>query len=203
MKNLFFLFLILTSFTIPILDDYEKEIIQFRHDLNADYMNPDKSPLDKALREKFREAGGHPFFEIDKNYRVEAKFKKHVDTITVKIPTSSERMAVFDKYGEATFKMNGKEYTVTIHQSHRSRTLEGYKDLLFFMFTDLTNGEETYGGGRYIDLKIPEGETIIIDFNKAYHPYCAFTYGYSCPVPPKENFMNASINAGIKLLELK
>ena len=203
MKNLLFLFLILTSFTIPFLDDYEKEIIQFRHDLNADYMNPDKSPLDKALREKFREAGGHPFFEIDKNYRIEAKFKKHIDTLTVKIPTSSERMAVFDKYGEATFKINEKEYTVTIHQSHRSRALEGYKDLLFFMFTDLTNGEETYGGGRYIDLKIPEGETIIIDFNKAYHPYCAFTYGYSCPVPPKENFMDESINAGIKLLELE
>ena len=99
--------------------------------------------------------------------------------------------------------MNGKEYTVTIHQSHRSREMEEYKDWLFFMFTDLTNGEETYGGGRYIDLRIPEGETIIIDFNKAYHPYCAFTYGYSCPVPPKENFMNAPITAGIKLLELK
>ena len=203
MKNLFLLFLLLTSFTIPFLDDYEMEIIQFRHDLNADYMNPEKSPLDEDLRDKFRKAGGHPFFEIDKNYRIEAKFKKHIDTLTVKIPTSSERMAVFDKYGEASFIMNGKEYTVTIHQSHRSREMEEYKDWLFFMFTDLTNGEETYGGGRYIDLRIPEGETIIIDFNKAYHPYCAFTYGYSCPVPPKENFMNASINAGIKLLELK
>lgn len=203
MKNLFLLFLLLTSFTIPFLDDYEMEIIQFRHDLNADYMNPEKSPLDEDLRDKFRKAGGHPFFEIDKNYRIEAKFKKHIDTLTVKIPTSSERMAVFDKYGEASFIMNGKEYTVTIHQSHRSREMEEYKDWLFFMFTDLTNGEETYGGGRYIDLRIPEGETIIIDFNKAYHPYCAFTYGYSCPVPPKENFMNAPITAGIKLLELK
>ena len=203
MKNLFLLFLLLTSFTIPFLDDYEMEIIQFRHDLNADYMNPEKSPLDEDLRDKFRKAGGHPFFEIDKNYRIEAKFKKHIDTLTVKIPTSSERMAVFDKYGEASFIMNGKEYTVTIHQSHRSREMEEYKDWLFFMFTDLTNGEETYGGGRYIDLRIPEGETIIIDFNKAYHHYCAFTYGYSCPVPPKENFMNAPITAGIKLLELK
>ena len=103
MKNLFLLFLLLTSFTIPFLDDYEMEIIQFRHDLNADYMNPEKSPLDEDLRDKFRKAGGHPFFEIDKNYRIEAKFKKHIDTLTVKIPTSSERMAVFDKYGEASF----------------------------------------------------------------------------------------------------
>ena len=203
MKNLLFLFVLLTSFTIHTLDEYQKEIIQFRQALNADYMSPEKSPLDSTLREKFRQAGGHPFFEINKNYRVEAKFKRHIDTLTVEIPTSSERMAIFDKYGEATFTLNGKEYTVTIHQSHRSREMEAYKDWLFFMFTDLTNGEETYGGGRYIDLRIPEGETIIIDFNKAYHPYCAFTYGYSCPVPPRENFMEDEITAGIKLLELK
>lgn len=201
--KIFFFFLILTSFTVVSLDDYQKEIIEYRQQLNADYMSPEKSPLDSMLREKFRKAGGHPFFEIDKNYSVEARFKKHIDTLTVEIPTSSKRMAVFDKYGEATFTLNEKEYTVTIHQSHRSREMEEYKDWLFFMFTDLTNGEQTYGGGRYIDLKIPEGETIIIDFNKAYHPYCAFTYGYSCPVPPRENFMDEQITAGIKLLELK
>ena len=103
MKNLLFLFLLLPSFTLHTLDDYQKEILEYRQQLNAKYMSPEKSPLDEKLREKFRQAGGHPFFEINKDYRVEAKFKKHIDTLTVEIPTSSERMAVFDKYGEATF----------------------------------------------------------------------------------------------------
>lgn len=61
---------------------------------------------------------------------------------------------------------------------------------------------ETYGGGRYIDLNIPAGKTIIIDFNKAYSPSCAYNYNYSCPIPPKENDLDIAITAGVKNLKL-
>jgi uncharacterized protein (DUF1684 family) len=69
---------------------------------------------------------------------------------------------------------------------------------LFLPFLDNTNGDTTYGGGRYIDLRIPEGDTIEIDFNKAYNPYCAYNSRYSCPIVPRENYLDTNIEAGVK-----
>ena len=63
---------------------------------------------------------------------------------------------------------------------------------------DNTNGEETYGGGRYIDLTIPEGDTLIIDFNKAYNPYCVYNKKYSCPLVPRQNYLRTKVRAGVK-----
>ena len=73
-----------------------------------------------------------------------------------------------------------------------------YFDYLFLPFLDLTNGKTTYSGGRYIDLRIPEGDTIIIDFNKAFNPYCAYSHHYSCPVVPSENYLDFEVRAGVK-----
>ena len=75
---------------------------------------------------------------------------------------------------------------------------EGYEDYLFLPFTDLTNGEETYGGGRYIDLSIPEGNTIQLDFNKAYNPYCTYNKKFSCPLVPSVNSIKTRVVAGVK-----
>ena len=74
---------------------------------------------------------------------------------------------------------------------------EKYKNYLFLPFTDLSNDEESYAGGRFIDLEIPEGNEIAIDFNRAYNPYCAYNDKYSCPIPPKENFLNMKILGGV------
>ena len=75
-----------------------------------------------------------------------------------------------------------------------------YKDYLFIPFTDATNGNETYEGGRYIDILITDisNNTVVIDFNKAYNPYCCYATGYHCPIPPKENALSVTINAGEK-----
>jgi len=75
---------------------------------------------------------------------------------------------------------------------------EGYEDYLFLPFTDATNGNETYGGGRYIDLSIPNGDQIVIDFNKAYNPYCTYNKKYSCPIVPSQNALDIEIFAGVK-----
>ena len=72
-----------------------------------------------------------------------------------------------------------------------------YEDYLFIPFNDLTNGNETYDGGRYLDLKTTSESTIVIDFNKAYNPYCAYNDKYSCPIPPRENDLPIEIKAGI------
>jgi uncharacterized protein (DUF1684 family) len=75
-----------------------------------------------------------------------------------------------------------------------------YKNYLFVPFKDMTNGKETYGGGRYLDLETTDiqNDSVILDFNKAYNPYCAYSNGYSCPIPPKENHLAVSIEAGEK-----
>ena len=112
--------------------------------------------------------------------------------------TTTSRLPTYEVFGVATFVLDGKELQLNIYQSHRLRETEEYKDYLFLPFTDLTNGEETYGGGRFIDLEIPKGDYITIDFNKSYNPYCAYNKKYSCPIPPKENDLDVRILAGIK-----
>jgi len=89
---------------------------------------------------------------------------------------------------------------LTLYQNFALLTNPLYKDLLFLPFTDLTNNKETYGGGRYInlDIKSINEAKIIIDFNKAYNPYCAYSDGYRCPIPPEENNLPLEIKAGEK-----
>ena len=70
---------------------------------------------------------------------------------------------------------------------------------LFLPFTDQTNGKELYGGGRYMDVEIPLSDAIILDFNKAYNPYCACSDRYSCPIPPQENDLQIPILLGEKI----
>ena len=77
--------------------------------------------------------------------------------------------------------------------------MEKYKDHLFLPFRDLTNEKETYGGGKYMDLKIPAGNEIILDFNQSYQPYCAYNaFDYNCPIVPAENKLPTRIEAGVK-----
>lgn len=177
-----------------ILRAQEQSAEDFQNGLNKQYEDPKESPL----RDKAKDFKGHQFFAIDHTFQVEADFVKTVDAIPFQMKTSTSRLPIYEKYGEATFDINGKTFTLNIYQNHELRDTEEYKNHLFLPFTDLTNGEETYSGGRYIDLEIPEGNIILIDFNKSYNPYCAYTKGYSCPIPPKENHMDHKITAGVK-----
>jgi uncharacterized protein (DUF1684 family) len=111
--------------------------------------------------------------------------------------TSSGKLKMYSEYARLEFEIDGKNYELYAYQSHRLRAMDEYKDYLFLPFKDHTNGIESYGGGRYIDLSIPEGETILLDFNQSYNPYCAYRDGYSCPIPPEENHLELKVNAGI------
>ena len=115
--------------------------------------------------------------------------------------TSTERLPMYVKYGIATFKIDGKQFSLSIFQNIELVKREGFENYLFLPFTDLTSGVETYGGGRYIDLEKTDSGNIIIDFNKAYNPYCAYSHKYSCPVPPVENDLKVEIRAGVKAFE--
>ncbi len=168
---------------------------EFQDKINEEYSDPEKSPLEKKDLKKFTAL---PFFQIDPNFIVQASFKRTEEAPIFEMKTTTDRLPQYQKYGEATFQIQGKEYLLNLYQSQSLKDNDEYKDYLFLPFTDATNGNETYGGGRFIDLKIPEGDQILIDFNKAYNPYCAYNHAYSCPIPPKENDLDVRITAGVK-----
>ncbi|UCS94564.1 DUF1684 domain-containing protein [Echinicola marina] len=191
-----FFYSLIISVTVHAQDqDHKKEILDFQTELNHEFSNPDESPLKARDLKRFKSLD---FFPIDEKYRVEAKFVRSDKGLPFQMPTTTDRKPIYEKYGELHFDLEGESYVLSIYQSHRLREMEEFENYLFLPFTDLTNGKSTYGGGRFMDLEIPEGDTIMLDFNKAYNPYCAYNGKYSCPIPPKENDLPLAIEAGVK-----
>lgn len=179
---------------LPYPKEYT-EIENFQKELNEEYSNEKTSPLRGENLKKFTE---HPFFSMDLKWRVTAKLVKTDNAEPFEIPTSSGKTKKYKEYGKLYFKIDGKQQVLTVYQSLALMKNPEYIDYLFLPFRDLTNGKETYGGGRYIDLKIPKTSEIIIDFNKAYQPYCAYNAtDYNCPIVPKENWLNIRIESGV------
>ncbi|MEY8021289.1 DUF1684 domain-containing protein [Muriicola sp. SD30] len=170
-------------------------IIEFQNSLNEEFSDPDVSPLPDRYRKDFQ---GLEFFEPDTLYSVLAKFVRTPDAIPFMMPTNTDRLSEEVVYGVVTFTLKGKEYQLEVYQNEELKSEEGFEDYLFLPFTDETNGELTYEGGRYIDLTIPEEDTLVIDFNKAYNPYCAYNKKYSCPLVPSQNHISTRILAGVK-----
>lgn len=196
MKSIYLLLITVFCFFKPLQTDYLTEITKWQTDLNEEFKNPEESPLPDKERKKFK---GLEFFAIDPTYRIEAKFTRTPDETPFTMPTTTDRKPVYVKYGYADFELEGKAFHFPIYQNLQLSQTEEYKDYLFAPFTDLTNGTETYGGGRYMDLKIPASDSLIIlDFNKAYNPYCAYSDKYSCPIPPRQNDLEINIKAGVK-----
>ena len=106
---------------------------------------------------------------------------------------------MYVKYAELRFTLLGKTCKLDVFQSLDLAKIDEYKDSLFLPFTDLTSGNGSYGGGRYVDLRIPLGDSVTIDFNTAYNPYCAYNHDYSCPIPPKQNDLQVEVKAGVKI----
>jgi len=175
----------------------EKEQRSFQNELNLQYSSKQSSPLSSKDRKLFK---GLPFYQWNKEYIVIASLTLTPDAPLFKMATTTDRAPLYQQYAIATFILNGQKEELRIYQSQDSKFNLEYKDYLFLPFKDLTNGEETYLGGRYIDVFISNiiNNSIIIDFNKAYNPYCAYNHQYSCPIPPNENHLNTYIPAGVK-----
>ena len=159
--------------------DAIKEIETHRKKQRKEFKHPGKSPLLPDDRKKFKALN---YFPIDLKYRVEAKFVKTQNPVFFKMKTTTDRLPDYIKYGEVVFTIDGQSLKLEVYQSPDLMKRPGYEDYLFIPFTDSTNGEETYEVGRYIELRIPKTENVIVDFNKCYNPYCSYGSGkYSCP----------------------
>jgi uncharacterized protein (DUF1684 family) len=168
---------------------------KFQKDLNAEYADAKTSPL---IAEDLAQFKSLDFYPINEKAFVVAQFIRTKDEKPFGMPTSTARKPVYVKYGEARFQMEGKEFKLNIYRNIEFSKKEEYKDDLFLPFSDLSSGKESYIGGKYIDLKIPTGNTIVIDFNLSYNPYCAYNHKYSCPKVPMENDLAIEIKAGVK-----
>lgn len=173
----------------------KKTAQEFQDELNRKYANPEESPLEK---EDLANLAGLDFFEIDPEYIVKAEFVRTPAEPPFTMKTSTERLPVYVKYGELYFTLKGKDFKLNVYQNQELTQDPEYFDYLFLPFTDLSNGRSTYGGGRYLDLRIPDSKEVVLDFNKAYNPYCAYSGRYSCPIPPEENELETEILAGVK-----
>jgi uncharacterized protein len=182
----------LTSFS-QIDSSYYGESIRFIAEQNEHYTNKETSPLDKKARKAF---AGHCWYDVDLSYVVPAHFARITNGDTVVMKTSADTEKAYIKYAQLHFNLGRSHCHLMVYQSLTLREMEEFKNYLFIPFKDLTSGNETYGGGRYMDITIPEGDEIILNFNTAYNPYCAYADGYFCPVPPAENTLNVEIRAG-------
>jgi uncharacterized protein (DUF1684 family) len=174
----------------PILGEtnYQKE-------QNAKFKDASTSPLTKKDRKEFESLD---FFKFDSTFVVTAELKLIPDTKWFNMKTTTKRLSKERIYGVLTLSIHNEAYSLNVYQGEENMQTEGLEDYLFLPFLDDTNGEESYGGGRYIDLRIPESDTIIIDFNRAYNPYCVYNEKFSCPIVPRDNYLPIEIKAGVK-----
>jgi hypothetical protein len=174
---------------------YADSIAQYRQHYKSDFLTDARSPLKTA------DTGFLRFYPADIAYRVKAIFVPTPQSPEFSMPTHSGKDKAFRQYGTATFRLHDTLLVLHVYQNLALIKDPKYKDDLFIPFTDLTNYEETYAGGRYIDVSINDikKNELILDFNTCYNPYCAFATGYSCPIPPDENKLPVHIRAGEKL----
>ena len=152
-----------------------------------------QSPISPEDRSKFNNLN---YYLPDPNYRFELELNEHNDKKTVRIEDTNGNIRNFLRWGEFLFKINNEE---CILQAYKN---ESGEERLFIPFRDATSGKETYGAGRYIDVGYGKDFTSegkwILDFNKAYNPWCAYSKNYVCPFVPKENWLNVPVLAGEK-----
>ncbi len=175
-----------------ITKQYRSEMKTFRADTITEHLEDDRSPIKKTDVKHLN------YFPLDPSFCLECKYTLTPNVDTVKIDTYSGKVKDYRAYAVLNCPREKEIITLHIYQNIALAQMEEYKNYLFLPFMDATNGESSYGGGRYIDVSKKElkNGSIIIDFNKAYSPWCAYSDGFNCPVPPKENHLDIAILAG-------
>ena len=197
MRSLVLLLLVMAAYAVDG-QTYSDTIIRFRQQYTADLLADKRAPIKSS---QVRSLG---FYKPDRAYRVVADVTATPGSKPFLIQTHSGKQKPFREYGLLTFTLNDTRFTLHIYQSVDLVKEDAHKDDLFIPFNDETNYETTYAGGRYIDLSvndIKDGK-VTLDFNKCYNPYCAYADGYSCPIPPSENYLHTRIEAGEKMFQM-
>jgi uncharacterized protein len=195
--------LLLILFCIPLAGRAQidsvlliQETKAYQKELTQEFKNRKTSPLKPADFKKFKK---HDFYPIDLTYAVVAHITLTPESGFAPMKATNVIVEEYRTYGIAHFTLEGQSFSLPLYQSKKLMKNPEYTDYLFMPFTDLTTGVDTYGGGRYLGLRIPKTEELVINFNLAYNPYCAYNDAYSCPLVPEENNLAIAIKAGVKL----
>lgn len=174
------------NYLIPLKKEREEKDLSFRGRTN--------SPFEEAERRAFKNL---VYYEPNLDYRVRVRLEDIEPKDTVHMPMTNGSTEAYLRYALANFELNGEPQRLTLYKKIKEE-----KEELFVPFTDKTNGFDTYGGGRYLDVPFQEGARMVtLDFNRAYSPFCAYNPDYVCPVPPKENRLTVAVEAGEKSYE--
>jgi uncharacterized protein (DUF1684 family) len=183
---------ILTSVIKSGLQDrYEQDILNYRKQKDDHFKTAENSPIEDQVG--FKELR---YFKPDKKFRIKPVLLLIKDSSFITIANNDGEKNKYWRYAKAVFTIDDKTDTITLF---RKASLKAEDKNYFIPFYDETNGDETYAGGRYIDMEIRDSIALILDFNLAYNPYCVYNYRFSCPVPPKENKLNRRIEAGERM----
>ena len=171
----------------------DQRVIEWRKERDEFFKTHERSPLTPKQKRIFK---GLKYFPFDPQYIFSGQIERYSFYINdpkyyAIILTNKGTSKRYIRYGKFHFKLDSKEYAVEIYKSILS-------DFLFIPFKDKTNGTKTYEGGRYIDAEILVGYKMLLDFNMAYHPPCAYNNKLTCVLPPRENMLDISIQAGEK-----
>jgi uncharacterized protein (DUF1684 family) len=162
------------------------ELTELRKQKDEFLLNDSHSPLPQEQKERF---GGLKYFPENSNLRFGLNIEEFPEKETVQMQTSTGDLQTYKRFGKIRFQVKGIEAELTVFSNQHG---------FFLPFVDSQAGKETYGAGRYLEPHIlPKGK-LLVDFNLAYNPYCAYNDLYSCPIPPVENRLKVAIEAGEK-----
>lgn len=169
---------------------YEEQVLAWRAAKDAQFRAGPGSPLLEADRAAFT---GLSYYPVDPSFQVPAALveDRSGPPVIILLATSLDTLRRMQKVGTLDFTLHGARLQLTAFADEG-----GSVDRLFVPFGDRTNGTETYGGGRYLDLDRTPTGLYDLDFNRAYYPYCVYNIAYECPVPPRENRLDVLIRAG-------
>lgn len=175
--------------------NFKEKIEDYRKHYKEKFLENPRAPIKEEGFPYMR------FYDADSTYSVVASFKRTPEALEFQMQTYSGAVRPYIQYGVLSFKLKDTSLQLAVYQNLSLKNAPAFQGYLFIPFKDATNGTVSYGGGRYLEMwekDIKNGQTIL-DFNKAYNPYCAYSDGYSCPIPPIENHLTLKIEAGEKI----
>jgi uncharacterized protein len=172
------------------VETWKRALLRFRVQKEEFMLHSRDSPFAHSDQHRFQSL---KYFEPDPAFRFEASLVRYRTESSVMMTTSVGERQLFSTEGRFDLVVGGQPVQLQAYQS-----VERDDPNLFIPFRDATSGKETYGAGRYLDMRVEHDDKYLVDFNYAYNPYCAYVEGYACPLPPAENWLKVAVRAGEK-----
>ena len=169
------------------VEEFEASVLDHRAE-KEDYLSTNSG---SPFVQEGKEAGEFSYFPIDRKYKVTAKVEKIQKRQISMIQNSDGSSQRYLKYAWLHFEVDEQPQKLLVLKSM-------FDSALFLGFADDTSGDTSYGGGRYLDIGELKGDRLVLDFNLAYNPYCAYSAKFLCPFPPKENILTVKVEVGEK-----